>query len=173
MYEINGNLVNIDKYKVFSFAVAVVVGEFNSMFGEEIMTKYPLYIDNCFDNGFSKCGYTPIITPVLKQILIIKLGLDDFGNFANAVYQLSHELCHYVFYSIEGITRANIGDQEERVCSAMSLILIKKLCDNPTFELYCEHVKGLTDEQYREGYKVAYELEFDQGKIVNRILNRN
>ena len=140
------------------------------MFGIDLMSKYPLYIDNCNNLENSNCGYTPIITPVLKQILVIKLGIDDFGNFAKIVYQLSHELCHYIFYSIEGIGRDKASEVEEITCSAMSLIMLKKLCDNPTFEGYCNHVKSLLVPCYRDGYYLAEELEFKQENIVSKIL---
>lgn len=170
MYEINGNLTDIEKYNVFSHAIAIVMGEFNQMFGHKIMTKYPLYIDNCNNVEKANCGYTPIITPVLKQILIIKLGIDNFGDFAKIIYQLSHELCHYVFYSIKGITRPMADEREERICSAMSLIMLKAMCDNSTFEGYCNHVKELPIFHYRDGYFLAEELEFKKENIVERII---
>jgi hypothetical protein len=153
-------------------AIAIVMGEFHQMFGHEIMTKYPLYIDNCNNMENSNCGYTPIITPVLKQILIIKLGIADFGDFVKIVYQLSHELCHYVFYSIDGITKDKANEVEECICSAMSLIMLKKFCDSSTFELYCNHVKELTIPHYRNGYFLAEELEFNKEKLVDKILKK-
>jgi hypothetical protein len=172
MYEINGNLTDIDKYKVFSYAVGTVMGEFHKIFGQEIMTKYPLYIDNCNSIENSNCGYTPIITPVLKQILVIKLGVNDFGNIAMIIYQLAHELCHYVFYSIHGITRAKANEEEEIICTAMSLIILKILCEPHVFETYCNHVKALTVSYYRKGYYLAEELEFKIEGIVEKILEK-
>lgn len=172
MYEINGNLVNIEKYNVFNHMIAMVMSDFHQMFGLEIMSRYPLYIDNCNNEGKSNCGYTPIITPILKQLLIIKLGIDDFGNAARIVYQLSHELCHYVFYSINGIAREKIDDEEESVCSAMALIMLKKYFDNVTFESYCNHVKELSSVPYRNGFFLAEILEFKTELIVKKILKR-
>lgn len=172
MYEINGNLTEVEKYRVFSYAVATVMGEFNQIFGQEIMTKYPLYVDNCNNIENSNCGYTPIITPVLKQILIIKLGINDFGNIAMIIYQLAHELCHYVFYSIHGITRAKANEEEEIICTAMSLIILKKLCEVSVFESYCKHVKALTVPYYRNGYYLAEELEFKTEGIVEKIFKK-
>lgn len=171
-YEINGNLSKIEKYNVFSHTIANVMIEFNQMFGSEIMNKYPLLIDNCNNVEKANCGHTPIITPVLKQILIIKLGIDDFGNEAKIIFQLAHELCHYVFYSIEGINKRMADEEEEKLCTAMSLMLLKKLCDNGIFERYCTHVKDLQVTYYRNGYFLAEKLEFEIDNIVDKILKR-
>ncbi|QLY40181.1 hypothetical protein HF295_04610 [Hujiaoplasma nucleasis] len=171
-YEVNGNLSNIGKYNVFSNTIAIVMKEFNQIFGSKIMNKYPLLIDNCNNVEKANCGHTPIITPVLKQILIIKLGIDDFGNEAKIIFQLAHELCHYVFYSIEGITKTMAGEEEEKLCTAMSLIVLKKLCENSIFERYCTHVKDLQVAYYRNGYFLAEELEFEIDYIVDKILKK-
>jgi len=171
MYEINGNLSQIENYNFFSHAIASVMVEFNGMFGSKIMSKYPLYIDNCNNKENANCGYTPIITPVLKQILVIKLGIDNFGDFAKTVFQLSHELCHYVFYSIKGIEKPLADIEEEKICSAMSLIILKALCDNNTFESYCNYVKELAISHYREGFFFAEELDFKKENIVKKIID--
>ena len=71
------------------------------MFGKEIMDKHPLLIDNATCGS----GYTPIITPVLGRYLIIKLNIKDFSNRERIIFQVSHELCHYVFYSYLGLKK--------------------------------------------------------------------
>ena len=102
MYEINGNLSELKYYRVFQFTVSNVVGKFIDIFGSDLLNKQKFYVDNCYDNGTANCGYTPIITPILKEYLIIKLGIDDFRNVKKIIFQFAHELTHYVFFCLKG-----------------------------------------------------------------------
>ena len=169
MFEINGNLAEIEKYKVFKLTLNHVYSRFYNAFGSELMSKQKFYVDNCTAN----CGHTPIITKVLKEFLIIKLGIDDFGNVAQTIFQFSHELTHFVFFCIKGLDKKHADDEEEKACTAMSLIMLKTFCDEETFSSYCEYVKKREYVGYREGYDLALSMEFSEEKIVKYILNKN
>ncbi|MFA5474436.1 MAG: hypothetical protein WC225_02760 [Acholeplasmataceae bacterium] len=173
MYEINGNLSELKYYRVFQFTVSNVVGKFIDIFGSDLLNKQKFYVDNCYDNGTANCGYTPIITPILKEYLIIKLGIDDFRNVKKIIFQFAHELTHYVFFCLKGIDKKIADDNEENICTAMSLIMMKILCDESAFLEYCVHVKSLKEKKYRDGYYLAEQLEFSKEKIVNLILENN
>ena len=173
MYEINGNLSELKKYPVFQMSIGLVVKRFYDLFGEDLMNKQKFYVDNCFDNGTANCGYTPIITKVLKEFLVIKLGIDDFGNIAKTIYQFAHELTHFVFFCIKGLDKEFADDAEETICTAMSLIMLKTFCDDETFNSYCRHVRSLKYTGYKDGYDLALSLDFNEEKIAKYIIENN
>lgn len=171
MYQISGDLGDIKNYKVFEISIAQVITIFNNVFGKELMERYPLFIDNCWDDGNgANCGYSPHIKPLFDKVMFIRLGIDDFGNSVKTVYQFSHELCHFVFYSHYGINRSNLESNEESVCSAMSLVIIKMLFDDATFLSHLDYVKKLLNDDYRLGAKVAEEISFDIHKLKEMIV---
>ena len=58
-FEINGNLGNILNYDIFKETICKVRNRFVNLFGEEIMSRIPLLVDNATEMS----GYTPIISP--------------------------------------------------------------------------------------------------------------
>lgn len=171
MYEINGNLSEIEHYINLQSTIIKTINEFTQLFGADLMSKYPFYVDNCSNQLNSNCGHTPIITPVFKQFLIIKLGVDNFSDTPKIIFQLAHELTHFVFYCMKGIDKKIADDQEEKICTAMSLIMLKIFCDHNIFNRYCDYVKTLEYVGYREGYDLASSLEFNKIRLSELILN--
>lgn len=157
-WEISGNLSEIENYHTFLYWVGKVYNLFCDVFGEEVMTKIDLYVDNVVSEETT--GHTPIITPILGKYLIIKLGIEDFSNIEEIVYQFSHELCHYIVYSIKGIDKPRATIYEEQICSAMSLVVIKMLFAN-RINFWLNYVKAIKDEKYRGGAKIAEDISFD------------
>ena len=141
-FEVNGNLEDEKDFNLFLENVAKTMIIFTSCFGKNVMSKIDLYVDN----GIKSTGYTPITTVILKKYIIIKLGIEDFSNVEQIVYQFAHELCHYVFFSLKGLNRTKAEIQEENICSAMSLILIKRLYPN-SINKWITHVENLSDEK--------------------------
>ena len=165
-WEISGNLSEIENYETFLYWIAQVYSFFCIIFGEEIMTNIDLYIDNAV--GKETTGDTPVITPILKKYLLIKLGVEDFSNIEQIVYQISHELCHYVVYSIKGIDKPKATIKEENICSAMSLVVINRFFPKST-QRCLEYVRGLKDERYNGGAKIAEDISFDIIKLKELI----
>jgi len=158
-YEINGNLVgesNLDFAK-FSFAVCKVMNLYIEQFGEELMNSIDLLIDNAIKGS----GYTPIITPVLGKYLIIKLDIENGFQESVMAHQFSHELMHYVFYAIQGLDKEKANAEEESICTAASLIVIKYLYPED-FDSNYEYVKNIEEEEYR---KVAESVDFSFQKL--------
>lgn len=166
-YEINGNLASIDYYDNFSRNIGLVMQIFIQVFGKEIMSRYDLYVDN----GTKDTGYTPIITPILKKYLIIKLKISNFANSEQIVYQFAHELCHYVFYSILGINKKFADKSEENICSAMSLVLINQIFPD-RLNFWLSHVKNLKDERYNGGASIAENVDFNLLLLKNVIIEK-
>lgn len=169
MYEINGNLSKIEHYLNFQVTITNVIFEFTQLFGGDLMSKYPFYVDNCSNQLNSNCGHTPIITPVFKQFLIVKLGVDNFSDTPKIIFQFAHELTHFVFYCIKGIDKEIADHQEEKICTAMSLIMLKTFCDYNTFNIYCDYVKALEYVGYKDGYDLASSLGFDKIRLSEMI----
>lgn len=164
-FEINGNLTDIPNYNNFKTNILTVYSIFYEHFGKEIMGKIELYIDNATENS----GYTPIITPILKKHLIIKLGISNFSNSEQIVYQFSHELCHYVFYSILGLKKEFADKEEENICSAMSLVIMKRIFPNK-LNFWKSHISGLTNENYSGGLSIAESVNYDIEKLKTKII---
>ena len=138
---------------------------FLKLFGEDIMSRIPLLVDNATEMS----GYTPIITPVLGKYLCIKLGISNFLWTDQIIYQFSHELCHYVFYAIQGIDKPFADEKEESICSAMSLCILKDFYED--IERYINHVKGLENLGYRNGAAIAEDVNYESSLLSSIILN--
>jgi len=162
--EINGNLVDEKDYDIFMKTIIEIFVIFSKTFGNSIMKKYDLFIDNATQNS----GYTPITTVLLKKHITIKLGIKEFSNDEEIAYQFSHELCHYVFYSLKGLNKEKADIAEENICSAMSLVIINLLFPNK-INKWINHVNGLKNNNYNKGAIIAKKCDFDINILKNRI----
>lgn len=163
-FEVNGNLEDEKDFKIFFENIRKVMKVFTKTFGLDTMSKIDLYIDNAVE----KSGYTPITTVILKKYIIIKLGINDFSNEEQIIYQFSHELCHYVFYALKGLDKPKADSIEENICSAMSLVLIKILYPNK-INKWLTHVNNLTNKNYNNGGKIAENIKFDINALKKQI----
>ena len=164
-FEISGNLKTIGQYDNFCNNINLVFSKFTELFGAEVMSRIDLYVDN----AIQMTGHTPIIIPVLGKYLFIKLGIRDFSNCKCIVFQFSHELCHYVFYSLKGIKKTFADDKEENLCAAMSLIMVKELFTEDEFQDYYNYALTL-EEKYRLGAIIAGDLQYDITKLKGKIM---
>lgn len=165
-FEINGNLYDIENFDTFCDCIVKTRNIFIETFGEETMSRIDLYIDN----ATSYSGYTPITTVILNKYIIIKLGICDFSNTEQIVYQFAHELCHYVFYSLKVLNKEKANMIEENICSAMSLVIINALFPN-NISKWTSYVSNLKNEKYKFGAYIARNIDFDITKLKNLIFN--
>ena len=135
MWEINVNLQYIESYANFKNTVIRVHDCFVDLFGIDVMNRLPLYIDNATAGS----GYTPVITPVLSSYLIIKLGVENFSDSAWIMFELAHEMCHYVYYCLYGIDSQSTP-YEESICTALSLCFLHEF--DLGFERNCSNVRN-------------------------------
>ncbi|SDN85830.1 hypothetical protein [Acetanaerobacterium elongatum] len=174
-FEISGNLKEYESYDNFCATLLQVMNLFVAVFGLETMLKIDLYIDNALYDKQTKensmSGYTPITTLICSKYIVIKLNISDFSQTSQIIYQFAHELCHYVFYSIYGIDKPKGDNNEEAICSAMSLCTIKSLYPQ-NLEHWKEHVRSLSNI-YGLGYPIAEELNYDIYALSERILTYN
>lgn len=166
-FEISGNLENEKElnYAVFQETVQKVRTLYISVFGEELMNS----IDLLVDNATGGTGPMPIITRVLEKYLIIKLiiGLND--SESKIAFQFAHELMHYVYYAKKGMNKERAGKDEEEICTAASLAVIKILYPNNA-EAYLDYVRNHHEEWYRGGAEIAERVGYDLkelGKLIN------
>lgn len=165
-FEINGNLGNILNYKSFENTICQIYGIFLKLFGDEIMLKIPLYIDNATEMS----GHTPIITPILGKYLCIKLGIKNFADTQEIIFQFSHELCHYVFYSLLGMDRPFPDEKEESICTAMSLCVLKDFgvdieLRKDNIESWVDYISRLDNLGYRQGAAVARDFNYSSEEL--------
>ncbi len=86
------------------------------VFGEDIILKEDCYIH--IDSN-SECPM--LITN--QKLLKIRLVMESSSYWAQLIYQLSHEICHYAIRQDEG-NKTIIKWFEETVCEAMSLYIL-------------------------------------------------
>lgn len=165
-FEVNGNLEDEKDFDIFYDSIIRTWNVFNETFGTNVMSKIDLYVDNATE----KSGYTPITTVILKKYIIIKLGIKNFANVEQTIYQFAHELCHFVLHSITNLNKPRADAKEENICSAMSLILIKMLCPD-AIDSWVEYVDNLTNENYNQGGKIARECNFDINLLKEKVYN--
>lgn len=157
-FEVNGNLkdeLNLN-FDMFFYTIQKVYMIYEQVFGKTTMESIDLYIDN----ATSGSGYTPNITVVHRKYLILKLGVGKDSLESQIAFQVAHELMHYVFYAKKGLDKKKAGPEEEAVCSAASLCIIK-LIYPLEFEWYYNYVCGLENEGYRKGALIADQIQYD------------
>ena len=162
-WEINGNLG--ENLFVFKSTVISVYTLFVELFGKDLITKLPLFVDNATGGS----GYTPITIPVLSRLVIIKLGIDDFVNDEKIIFQFSHELCHFIYFCLYGIDKELADEKEEAICTAMSLCCLKYY--GKELEQYTIYVQFLEREGYKNGFKEAQAVGFDVLKLSHKIID--
>ncbi|MCH5159717.1 MAG: hypothetical protein J1F66_02575 [Clostridiales bacterium] len=163
-FEINGNLYEYQDIEIFEKTICEIRTRFQSLFGEEVLDRLPLYVDNSTKGG----GYTPITDVVLHQHITIKLCIGDFSDVEEITYQFAHEMCHFTYRCLLGINKKNADIYEESICSAMALCFLNGNCRN--FSSWCKHVRTRKYEGYRKGYDIAFECNFDTHKLRDKIL---
>ncbi|MBU1145200.1 MAG: hypothetical protein KJ971_05025 [Firmicutes bacterium] len=166
---IDGNLSHLANYDNLLKTVSDVYIQYATLFGTDTMSKIKLYIDNVANFEKANSGYTPMIIPIFNEYLFVKLGIPDFGDTAKIIYQFSHELAHYVFYSLMGFDKPFADYEEEVICTAFSLSMIKKKCKQDVFENYCNYVNSVEEEQYRDGYSLGIDYEFNLHNLKIRL----
>jgi len=163
-WEISGNLddelTGIENYATFESGICKVKSLYDQVFGLDTMNR----IDFLVDNATGGSGYTPIATPVLNKLVVIKLRISPKDNEATVAYQFAHELTHVVFRAYFGMNKPKANDQEESICSAASLIVVKKLYPD-IFPVYKKYVEALKISAYRNGATLADGLNYDIEKL--------
>lgn len=170
MYEINGNLDDandgLENYSLFAKTIATVWNYYKLYVDNEVMDSLDLYIDNAAQD--SKSGYTPVITPIFRKYLTIKLNINSLDHEGKVAYQFSHELMHFVFYTKYGIHKKRADEREESICSAASLCILHHLYP-AYFEIYNEHVKHLVNDAYRKGVEIAQGVKYSLEELLKLI----
>ena len=168
-WEINGNLADkqdgIKNYDVFKKAVCTTKTYFDKVFGVECLNKVPFSVDN----ATADLGYTPINTVVLNKIVVIKLGIkpDDYG--AKVAYQFAHELTHVVFKAYFGINKPYAGEDEEMICTASALTVVKNIYPNELYR-FIKTASSSDNIGYQNGVPLADAISYDMEKIKDLIL---
>lgn len=160
MFEINGNLydgkdglTNIGLFQSTIIEVRMFyLTRLANIFSEDI----DLYIDNATAGS----GCTPIITPVLGKILVMKLGISNESQKGQIAFQFAHEYMHYIFYCKYGIAKKLADKREETICTAASLIVLYNLYPGE-FMLYDKYVRECGKEKYVGGADLAMKVNYD------------
>lgn len=161
---LNNEKSGIQDCQMFGNSLTQVRTLFNKVFGVEQMNRIAFSVNNTTEGS----GYTPMTIPIPEKSAIIKLGIGPNDSTGRTIFQFSHELTHVVFWSYLGQVRPFADAKEEEICSAASLMAIKKLCPKE-FDQYNEYVKGLENASYREGANLASSIKYDWSKLKGMI----
>ena len=163
-WEINGNLDDeesgLANYQIFQKAVCAIKFYYDKVFGTDLMNRIPFYVDNATADS----GYTPISTSVLGKLVIIKLGIKANDSEARVAYQFAHELTHIVFRAYFGMDKPRATEDEEAICTAASLIIIKELYPD-YFEIFEQSARSHLYVGYQNGVSLAKEFSYDMTKV--------
>lgn len=157
---------SFENFNTFVFGILKVKQLFDTVFGLEIMSRINLFVDNATKDS----GYTPVILPLFNSVILIKLGILPNSTEAEVAFQFSHELTHYVFFSLLGMDKPMANADEEAICSAASLIVIKTLYPKE-FPLYKNSITTSPEIAYQKGVVLASELNYDMEKLKTSIMN--
>ncbi len=105
----------VEDYSMINLLEHMLI-EFDLIFTKSLTTLEPCYISKNY-----ALGYPILITN--EDNLRISLAVDSYNKWNQTVYQLSHELCHYI------LNQTSNGNKplkwfEETLCEAMSLYIL-------------------------------------------------
>lgn len=97
--------------------------EYSRIFGYEVMFATPCVIFN------SPNSDSPIFIHETQPLAIL-LTQQELSYWAQTIYQLSHEMCHYAMYQTKQDKSRILSWFEEIVCEAMSLYALHYAAEN-------------------------------------------
>lgn len=122
----NNNMWNIippDNDEWLHMIFDFLKSEYSRIFGEKTMTKEPCTI---YNDPVAEC---PMLIINYRPILI-RLALPTPRDWNRAIFQLSHELCHYAIRQYKIDKEFTLSWFEELICEAMSLYTLKYSSQN-------------------------------------------
>ena len=168
MFEINGNLCD-GEYGISNINLFLkIIFEVKQFYLEKLVNIFSENIDLYIDNATKDSGWTPVITPVFKKFLIIKLGISEESTEGQIAYQFAHEYMHYIYYCKYGLEKPSADAKEETICSAASLIVLHELYPS-YFKMMDTHVRNLENMAYRKGAELAEEVAYNLQELVSLI----
>lgn len=153
--------------------LAFLLKEFSRLVGSDVM-----YREDCIVYNDPNADVPMLIINALP--VRIRLVQKGFEYWAQTIYQLSHEMCHFAFRQCKEKKEFTLRWFEEIVCEAMSLYALEyssrnwQCCQlskiNPSFaqsnESYLngELAKGFSDE-FKKCDSVAKLIEYEKGDM--------
>lgn len=125
----------------------------SEIFGEDIMQKEGCIINNEPEAGYPKLYYQP---------LRIRLALQTTAKWNQLVYQLSHELCHYVIRVNNNNIDCKLKRFEEILCEAFSLYILTVVSQR-----WEESELSELDFNYRDSLISYFQIEYANGEGHN------
>jgi hypothetical protein len=147
----HNNFELIDFNDDWKYLFGIIFDKYNSIFGNELMTSEECQVFND----------SRLTTPMLfidKKPIRIKLSLVSNISWTSFIYQLSHELGHYVIRQYKKDKNTNVFRIEEIFCEALSLYTLKTMADHwhdyslsKKYENYKEYMLSFYENTYYEG----------------------
>ena len=97
-----------------------LLAEYSRVFGTDIMTAEECIV---YNDPESECPRIIFNTVPIR----IRLHQKSLSFWAQTIFQLSHEMCHYAMYQAKEDKEQTLSWFEEIVCEAMSLYALEML----------------------------------------------
>ena len=163
----------VDRFNQAASILTFLFGEYSRLVGSDIMSREDCIV---YNDPNADCPMLVINTMPVR----IRLVQKRFEYWAQTIYQLSHEMCHFAFRQYKEKKEFTLRWFEEIVCEAMSLYALEyssrnwQCCQlskiNPSFaqsiESYLndELAKGFTEE-FKNCDSVAKLIEYEKGDM--------
>ena len=142
--------------------LAFLLPEYERIFGAEVMNAAPCVI---YNEPASECPMFCHTTP-----LKIRLSLESFQYWAQIIYQLSHEMCHFAIHQKKQDKTRTLSWFEEIVCEAMSMYALHYAAENwnacklsllnPNFaHAIKEYLDNILEKPGSDGFKQCTTIE--------------
>ena len=120
-----------EKDKYIEGIFSTLYPQYSAIFGEDAMSYKPVII-------YASSNASNPKTSTYDGYTMITLSLKKTSLWSKMIFQLSHEMTHYAFYSLTPNATIENGDwddmfsqwNEEIICEAMSLYMLKFMSEN-------------------------------------------
>jgi hypothetical protein len=133
---------------------------FKEIFGEELLNK-----ENCAVNNDKNGSYPQMTYHSVEKLLYITLNSSNLSYWAQLIYQLSHEMTHYLCRQYRNDFGSNYNSLswfEETICEAISLFVLKIASE----KWHTNHLSEI-NPKFSEALNDYYMNELSKKPVIN------
>lgn len=138
---------------------------FIMLFGEEVMGKHDIFIDN----GYQFTGTTYATNPILDKLLFIKTRITDGLDTTEIVFQFGFTFTQVVFYSLIGFDKVDYDEMQYTLSTTMALAMLHSTHPNAMDFYEADAFRELN--KYGEAIDLAHAVDYSLFKIRDLILD--
>lgn len=157
-----GGIPNYDSYEeIFNGCLDA----FKKLFGEEIMEKHDIFIDN----GYQFTGTTYATNPILNKSLFIKTQITDGLDTTEIIFQFGFTLTQVVFYSLIGFDKVDYDEMQYTFSTAMALAMLHSTHPDAIDFYEADAFRAL--KKYADAIDLAHAVDYSFFELRDLILD--